>query len=66
MPLNIDVKARNELTRVLPIHPDDSDEALIARGIAALDDDWYTRRMSNGNIIVIGDPSWEGRLFDEF
>lgn len=66
VPLNIDVKARNEYTRVLPIHPDDSDEALIARGIAALDDDGNPRRMSNGNIIVIGDPTWEGRLIDEF
>ena len=66
VPLNIDVKARNEFTRVLPIHPDDSDEALIARGIAALDDDGNPRRMSNGNIIVIGDPTWEGRLIDEF
>lgn len=66
VPLSIDVKARNEYTRVLPIHPDDSDEALIARGIAALDEDGNPRRMSNGNIIVIGDPTWEGRLKDEF
>ena len=64
--LNLDVKARNEFTRVLPIHPDDSDEALIARGIAALDEDGSPRRMANGNIIVIGDPTWEGRLIDEF
>ncbi len=66
VPLSIDVKARNEYTRVLPIHPDDSDEALIARGIAALDGEGNPRRMSNGNIIVIGDPTWEGRLKDEF
>lgn len=64
--LNIDVKARNEYTRVLPIHPDDSDEALIARGIAALDEDGNPRRTSDGNIIVVGDPTWEGRLIDEF
>lgn len=64
--LNIDVKARNEYTRVLPIHPDDSDDALIARGIAALNEDGSPRRTSDGNIIVVGDPTWEGRLIDEF
>lgn len=66
VPLSIDVKARNEYTRVLPIHPDDSDEALIRRGIAALDADGNPMRMSNGNIIVIGDPTWEDRLKEEF
>lgn len=64
--LNIDVKARNEYTRVLPIHPDDSDDALIARGIAALNEDGSPRRTSDGNIIVVGDPTWEGRLINEF
>lgn len=66
VPLSIDVKARNEYTRVLPIHPDDSDEALIARGIAAMDADGNPKRMSNGNIIVVGDPDWEGNLKAEF
>ena len=31
-----------------------------------MDDDGNPKRMSNGNIIVIGDPTWEGRLKDEF
>lgn len=66
VPLSIDAKARNEYTRVLPIHPDDSDETLIARGIAALDENGNPLRMTNGNIIVVGDPTWEGRLKEEF
>ena len=66
VPLQIDVKARNEYTRVLPIHPDDSAETLVARRLVALNPDGTPKLTANGNLIPLGDPEWESQLIAQF
>lgn len=66
VPLQIDVKARNEVTRVLPIHPDDSVETLVKRGLVAVNDDGTPKLTTTGEPILIGDPDWEKHLKEQF
>lgn len=66
VPLQIDVKARNEVTRVLPIHPDDSVETLVKRGLVAVNDDGTPKLTATGDPITIGDPDWESKLKEQF
>lgn len=64
--LSIDAKARNESSRVLPIHPDDSEDALVKRDLVALDEDGNPRRNYLGDPILLGDPEWGEKLKDQF
>ena len=64
--LSIDAKARNEWSRVLPIHPDDSEDALIKRDLVALDEDGNPRRNDLGDPILLGDPEWGEKLKAQF
>lgn len=64
--LSIDAKARNESSRVLPIHPDDSEDALIKRDLVALDEDGNPRRNDLGDPILLGDPEWGEKLKAQF
>lgn len=65
-PLKIDAKARNEYTRVLPIHPDDSPETLVKRGLVAVNADGTPKYTSDGNLITLGDPEWKANLKEQF
>lgn len=64
--LSIDAKARNEVSRVLPIHPDDSEDALVKRDLVALDEDGNPRRNYLGDPILLGDPEWGEKLKAQF
>ena len=64
--LSIDAKARNESSRVLPIHPDDSEDALIKRDLVALDEDGNPRHNYLGDPILLGDPEWGEKLKAQF
>lgn len=64
--LSIDAKARNEFSRVLPIHPDDSEDALVKRDLVALDEDGNPRRNDLGDPILLGDPEWGEKLKAQF
>ena len=64
--LSIDAKARNESSRVLPIHPDDSEDALVKRALVALDEDGNPRRNDLGDPILLGDPEWGEKLKAQF
>ena len=64
--LSIDAKARNEFSRVLPIHPDDSEDALIKRDLVALDEDGNPRHNDLGDPILLGDPEWGEKLKAQF
>lgn len=64
--LSIDAKARNEWSRVLPIHPDDSEDALIKRDLVALDEDGNPLRNGLGDPMLLGDPEWGEKLKDQF
>lgn len=64
--LSLDVKARNEFSRVLPIHPDDSEDALIKRDLVALDEDGNPRHNDLGDPILLGDPEWGEKLKAQF
>ena len=64
--LSIDAKARNESSRVLPIHPDDSEDALIKRDLVALDEDGNPRHNDLGDPILLGDPEWGEKLKAQF
>lgn len=64
--LSIDAKARNESSRVLPIHPDDSEDALVKRDLVALDEDGNPRRNDLGDPILLGDPEWGEKLKAQF
>lgn len=64
--LSIDAKARNESSRVLPIHPDDSEDALVKRDLVALDEDGNPRRNYLGDPILLGDPEWGEKLKAQF
>lgn len=64
--LSIDAKARNESSRVLPIHPDDSEDALVKRNLVVLDDDGNPRHNYLGDPVLIGDPEWGERLKAQF
>lgn len=66
IPLQIDAKARNEVTRVLPLTPDDSPETLVARGLVAVNEDGTPKMTAGGNLIPLGDPDWEQKLRDQF
>ena len=64
--LSLDAKARNEFSRVLPIHPDDSEDALIKRDLVALDEDGNPRHNDLGDPILLGDPEWGEKLKAQF
>lgn len=66
VPLQIDVEARNEYSRVLAIAPDDSEETLISYGLVYMNEDGTPKRLENGKLCMIGDPTWEGRLKEQF
>lgn len=66
IPLQIDAKARNEVTRVLPLKPDDSPETLVARGLVAVNKDGTPKMTAGGNLIPLGDPDWEEKLKEQF
>lgn len=64
--LSIDAKARNETSRVLPIHPDDSEDALVKRDLVVLDEDGNPRHNDLGDPILLGDPEWGEKLKAQF
>lgn len=64
--LEIDVKARNEATRVLPIAVNFTIEQMVQEGIVALDADGKPLFDANGTPKFVGDGGWGKRLKEEF